>query len=216
MTVALLESPITEAVRSLEVRWIFPGKLEPGMAEWFARFPAVREARQDSYLVDPQLRGLSVKVRAGRALEVKAYHGSPGVLDVPGRAGGHLQCWQKWSFPFAPPGLDGERLAGWQPVNKRRRITRFSLAAGRAVPAGPDLAGEPGCAVELTEAHADGQVWWSLGCEATGPDGLLRSGLEATAALVFAQPLPGGVKLGTDDSRSVAEWLTLRPAPGRG
>jgi hypothetical protein len=65
--------------------------------------------------------------------------------------------------------------------------------------------------VELTEIHAGGQHWWTLGFEATGPASLLRSELEATAALVFAQALPGGVKPGADESRSYAEWLSQRP-----
>jgi hypothetical protein len=48
--------------------------------------------------------------------------------------------------------------------------------------------------VELTEVHANGQDWWTLGFEATGPASLLRSTLQATAALVFAQALPGRVE----------------------
>jgi hypothetical protein len=51
------------------------------------------------------------------------------------------------------------------------------------------------------------EAWWSLGFEAKGPDGLLRSELEASAALVFTQALPGGVEVGVDHSRSYAEWL---------
>jgi hypothetical protein len=47
--------------------------------------------------------------------------------------------------------------------------------------------------------------------EATGPASLLRSELEATAALVFAQPMPSGVEPGPDDSRSYAEWLGQQP-----
>ena len=81
-------SPVTEGVRSLEVRWIFPGQLETAVAGWFGRFPARTESREDTYLLDPQLPGLSVKVRGGGALEVKAYRGSPGILEVPGRARG--------------------------------------------------------------------------------------------------------------------------------
>ena len=73
MTAEPLDSPVTEAVRTLEVRWIFPGQLATAVAGWFARFPATVEAREDAYLLDPQLRGLSVKVRGGRALEVKVY-----------------------------------------------------------------------------------------------------------------------------------------------
>jgi hypothetical protein len=65
--------------------------------------------------------------------------------------------------------------------------------------------------VELTEVHTAGQDWWTLGFEATGPADLLRSGLEATAALVFAHALPSGVEPGPDDSTSYAEWLGRRP-----
>ena len=64
------EGLVTEGVRTLEVRWIFPGPLETAVAGWFGRFPARTESREDTYLLDPQLRGLSVKVRGGGALEV--------------------------------------------------------------------------------------------------------------------------------------------------
>ena len=207
MTSAFADSPATGGVRSLEVRWILPGQLESAVAGWFGRFPVRMEYRQDSYLLDPALDGLSVKVRAGRALEVKVYRGSRGVLEVTGRARGHIQSWQKWSFPISSfrPGSDD--LAGWRPARKTRRVARFCLADGRAVPAIPGPTGEPGCAAELTEIRAAGRAWWSLGFEATGPAGLLGSALRATAALVFAHDMPGGTELATSHSKSYAEWL---------
>jgi hypothetical protein len=52
--------------------------------------------------------------------------------------------------------------------------------------------------VELTEVHTRGQHWWTLG-------------FEATAALVFAHPLPGGMEPGPDQSSSYAQWLSRRP-----
>ena len=104
-------SPVTEGVRSLEVRWIFPGQLEPAVAGWFARFPAEMESREDTYLLDPQLPGLSVKVRGGGALEVKAHRGSPGILEVAGRARGRMESWQKWSFSLQPA-QRGQRRPG--------------------------------------------------------------------------------------------------------
>jgi hypothetical protein len=211
MTAEPPESPVTEAVRSLEVRWIFPGPLETTVAEWFGRFPARTESREDTYLLDPQLPGLSVKVRGGEALEVKVYHGSPGVLDLPGRARGRLESWQKWSFPFSPLRPGSADPPGWRPVRKRRRISRFSLASRQIVARAPGLGQEPRCEVELTEVHTGGRDWWTLGFEATGPADLLRSELQATAALVFAQTLPGGVEPGPDESRSYAEWLLLQP-----
>ena len=207
MTAEPPQSPVTEAVRSLEVRWIFPGQLEAAVARWFGRFPAATESREDTYLLDPQLPGLSVKVRGGGTLEVKAYRGSPGTLEVAGRARGRLQSWQKWSFPFSPPRQDSGDPAGWRPVRKRRRISRFSGASGPIMAPAQGPGGEPRCEVELTEVRTRGQDWWTLGFEATGPADLLRSALEATAALMFAQALPGGMQPGPDESRSYAEWL---------
>jgi hypothetical protein len=211
MTAVPPQSLVTEGVRSLEVRWIFPGQLEAAMAGWFGRFPAGTESRQDTYLLDPQLPGLSVKVRGGGALEVKAYRGSPGILEVPGRARGHMEAWHKWSFPFSPSRQDSGAAAGWRQVRKRRQISRFSLVGGRIVACAPGLGPQPRCEVELTEVRSRSQHWWTLGFEATGPVGLQRSTLEAAAALVFAQALPGGVEPGPDASRSYAQWLGQRP-----
>jgi hypothetical protein len=200
-------SPVTDMVGSLELRWIFPGRLETEVAGWFARFLAGTESREDIYLLDPRLRGLSVKIRGGAALEVKVYRGSPGILEVAGRARGRMEAWQKWSFPISPLRQGSGTPAGWRPVRKRRRVSRFLHPGGRIVAPATGLGHEPGCKVELTEVHMGGQDWWTLGFEATGPAELLRGELQATAALVFAQALPGGVEPGTDDSRSFAQWL---------
>jgi hypothetical protein len=212
MTAKPPESPVTEAVRSLEVRWIFPGQLEAAVAGWFGRFPARVESREDTYLLDPQLPGLSVKIRGGGALEVKLYRGSPGILEVAGRARGRMESWQKWSFPVSPLSQGSGDPADWRPVRKRRRLSRFSRASEPVLARAAGLGQELGCEVELTEVRTRGQDWWTLGLEATGPADLLRSELEATAALVFAQALPGGVEPGPDESRSYAQWLSRWPA----
>ena len=214
MTAPQPDSPAIAGVRSLEVRWIIPGQLETAVDGWFGRFPAETQSREDTYLLNPELRGLSVKVRAGGALEVKVYRGSPGILGVAGRASGRMQSWQKWSFPASTLSQHSGHPPGWTPVRKRRRVSRFSLT-GRPLAAGVrGLAGEPECAVELTEVSRRGRAWWSLGFEATGPGGLLRSALQATAALVFAQSLPAGMELSTNDSRSYEEWLRQRQGAG--
>ena len=209
------ESPVTEGVRSLEMRWIFSGQMGAEVTRWFGRFPARAESREDTYLLDPQLRGLSVKIRGGRALEIKVYRGSPGILDMAGRAWGRMESWQKWSFPFSPLRQDRGDPASWRAVRKRRRISRFSLASGQIVARTPGLGQQPQCEVELTEIHTRGQDWWTLGFEATGPAILLRGELQATAALVFARALPGGVEPGPDQSRSYAQWLCEHSAAGR-
>ncbi len=207
VTAAPPEGQGIQGLHSLEVRWILPGRLEPAVAGWFGRFPSEMAARQDAYLLDPDLGGLSVKVRAGMALEVKVYHGCPGILDIAGRANGRIESWQKWSFPLSRPGQDGGGPAGWRVIGKRRRIARFWLASGQAVAALPGLAREPQCAAELTEIRVGGQGWWSLGFEATGPASLLRSALQATARQVFAHAPPGPVDLGMSCCQSYAQWL---------
>jgi hypothetical protein len=211
VTAGPAESPVVEGVRSLEVRWIFPGQVEAATTRWFDRFPAAMESREDAYLLDPYLRGLSVKIRGGGPLEVKVYRGSPGILDIAGRARGRMEFWQKWSFPCDLPHQGSVDPVGWIPVRKERRISVSSPAGrpGRAALTRP--AGEPGCAVELTEIRMGGEAWWTLGFEATGPVGLLRRELEATTALVFADALPAGVEFGAGNSKSYAEWLGLRP-----
>jgi hypothetical protein len=201
------EDPVTEGVFSLEVRWILPGSLDPAVAQWFGAFPSEAESRADAYIHHPDMTGLSVKVRAGRVLDVKAFGGSPGILRPRGRVSGRLQYWRKWSFPFRVPGPGYGDPDGWKLVHKQRRISRFSLRHGQITAAAAIRADEPRCAVELTEIRARNQDWWSLGLEAAGPRDLLRPVLEATAAVVFARPLPPGADLRLQDSLSYAEWL---------
>jgi hypothetical protein len=215
MMTAQTESLSTQGVRSLEMRWIIRGGLAAAVAGSFTRFPAETTALQDAYLLDPHLPGLSVKVREGRALEVKVYRGSPGLLEVAGRARGRLESWQKWSFPHGLASWGRGDAAGWMLVTKRRRVSWFPGPGGPARPRARGLDEGPGCAVELTEVDADGGTWWTLGFEATGPPDALRSQLEAVAAFVFAHALPAGLNLGLNESRSYAQWLRRAAgAPG--
>ena len=197
MTIAPSPSWDIDGVQSLEVRWIFSGRLATGMAGWFGRFPAHTMTLADTYLIHPRMPGLSVKVREQRALEVKVYHGSPGLLEVSGHARGRLESWQKWSFPCDPASQGGDDPAGWRTVRKRRQISHFVH-----------------CAVELAEFYALGEDWWTLGFEATGPADVLRGQLEEAAALVFSQALPDGAELGMDNCMSYAQWLRGQPDTG--
>ena len=193
---------------TVEVRWILSGQLDAAVVGWFGRFPAGLDSREDAYLVHPVLRGLSVKIRAGQLLEVKQYHGSPGILDAAGRARGRIECWRKWSFPFGPLGPDDAGPPGWTMVYKRRRMSRFRLAGRRLVADVAERATGSECGVELTEVRSGGGTWWSLGFEATGPADSLRRTLEGTAALVFAQAVPGDVELDLGHCQSYADWLS--------
>ena len=206
MTAVQPDISVINRRRSLEVRWILPGPSQAAVAAWYARFEAAVESREDVYLLGPRWPGTAVKLRNGRAFEVKVYRGSPGILEVAGCARGRLESWDKWSLPCELLSQDGAALLGRRPV--RKLIRKFTLARGQSVARVPASAEEAACEVELTEVHVGGRAWWTLAFEATGPAGLLRAELETTAALVFAQALPGGVELGTDDSQSYAQWLT--------
>jgi hypothetical protein len=214
MMAALPEDPVTEPVASLEIRWILPGGLETAIARWFTRFPAKSRDYKDFYLLNPHLPGLSVKIRAYRALEVKAYRGSPAMLDVTDRVRGPMQFWQKWSFPLGQHSPVSGTPDGWIRVQKTRRVSHFSVADGQAVTDAARQPGQQACTVDLAEARARGKAWWTIGFKATGPAETLRSNLEATAALVFAQPLPGRAELGTANSYSYAQWLIGQATPG--
>jgi hypothetical protein len=114
MTASETESLGTEPVRSLEVRWIFSGELAGVVDVWFARFPAETTVLKDAYLLDPHLPGLSVKVREGRALEVKAYWAAPGVWR---RRGVPVAAWSPaWLPPPGGywPGCPAPVFCGWR------------------------------------------------------------------------------------------------------
>ncbi len=106
MTAETLESPVTEAVRSLEVRWIFPGQLETAVAGLFGRFSAETESRQDSYLLDPQLPRAVGKGPRGRDAggeDAPREPGNPGGGGT--RPGTHgVLAEVVLSFQPAPPG----------------------------------------------------------------------------------------------------------------
>ncbi len=212
MTAAPPEDPAAEPVDSLEVRWIVPGQLPPAMLGWFARFPAETETRQDTYLLQPRLRGLSVKLREGRTLDVKSYLGSPGILDLPGGGRGRLESWRKWSFPVGLPGHGGADLPGWVVVGKSRRSSWFPQASHQDPAQVRPPAELAGCMVELTEVWVRGKAWWTVGFEATGPVRLLRGAVEHAAGLVFAQAPPSGVQFRLGNSHSYTHWLGQRPA----
>ena len=116
MTAVPPASPVTEGLRSLEVRWILRWPAAGcGGGGRFGRFPVATDGSlEDAYLLDPNLPGLSVKVRGGRALEVKMYRDSPGLL-------GSVRASPR---PPPSPGRSG-RSRMW-PAQPRERWTRLA------------------------------------------------------------------------------------------
>src|SRR4026208_1799180 len=89
---------------SLEVRWILPGQVPTAMIEWLGPLSDPIERREDRYLVNPSNEELGVKIKGGVLLDLKALRGSPGTLALPHAGRGHLEVWEKWSFPVDAAG----------------------------------------------------------------------------------------------------------------
>ena len=203
---------------SLEMRWIAPGPLAPALREWFERFPVGRERREDTYLLQPRLRGLAVKLRDGSAVDLKALLGTPGPVNVPNGGRGTLELWRKWSFSgdsYRPQANGDAPGMGWVMVQKKRFSTWFPLASANAEKPGVHEAVETGCTVELAEINIGTAQYVSIGLEARGAAGLLRAALEHAAGLVFAVPPPpgSGFSFSLENSQSYAEWLARINGP---
>jgi hypothetical protein len=207
MSAGSAAGPVALGTSTLEVRWILPGARPHGMAHWFGRLPKRVESRQDTYLLNPRLEGLSVKIRGDTRLEVKLQDGTSEVFDLPGRARGRMSSWQKWSFPIGSGHQQIRDSPDWRRVEKARGISWFS-STGELLPApAPGEESPVGCTVELTDIVISGEAWWTLGFEATGPPRGRRGAIESTAAVVFGAGLPDGVTFRLGDSLPYSTWL---------
>jgi hypothetical protein len=202
---------------SLEVRWIRPGLIPDDMIERLGPFTEEFERREDRYLVDPWLPLLSVKIRGDIQLDLKAYRGSPGELNVDGLGRGFMEMWEKWAFPLAAGALPSHDASRWVVVRKVRRRRSFALVDGRVEERSLSDAELPGCLVEVTEATIDDEAWWTLCIEATGSDADLDRKLLATAvSLLPDEGLPKELQFEARDSMSYVRWLgSLRSHLGR-
>lgn len=218
ITAVLAQALRVEPVDSLEVRWILPGTVGSAVREWFERFPAGRETREDTYLVFPSSYGLSLKLRAGKTLDVKCYLGSPGLLGLPVRGMGRLESWRKWAFaddllrPVSKP------TSTWVTVCKSRRSIWFPLpsrqpAVPEQSPVGTGRSADTGCSAELTEANVRGRPMWTIGLEATGSAERLLDAIQHAVRRLFASPLPSEARFSLGNSWSYTHWLYRQPYP---
>jgi hypothetical protein len=191
---------------SLEVRWIRPGRVPPAMVGWLGASEDLTERRVDRYLVEPLRPELSVKIRAGVRLDLKAFRGSQGDLEVPGGTG-RIEAWEKWTFPVGPGALASYDGSSWRSVAKLRRRRSFRMEDGEPVERSLEEAELEGCSIELTEFTVGRGTWWTVGLEATGSRDTLERDLQATARRMFDGTLPDGAGLELEASMSYARWL---------
>jgi hypothetical protein len=199
----------TRVTRTLEVRWLHPGRIPDTMLERFGPFLEPIEERADRYLVEPSLPELGVKIKGDVQLDLKVYRGSPGELLFPGVAAGRLEIWEKSTVPLDAADLPPDGATGWLTIRKARRRRTF-LLADELIERPLSEIEAPGCAIELSEVGIGDEVWWTLGFEAGGPSETLDRDLYATAELLLSRPLPDGRELDLRDSMSYARWIGAR------
>jgi hypothetical protein len=192
---------------TLEVRWIDLGSVPEAMVAWLGPFDDWIERREDRYLVDPSVSDLGIKIKDAVQFDLKAFRGSLGRLEVPGAGRGHLELWEKWSFPLHASALPPADAAGWLALEKTRRRRSFEVGEDEAMERPMTRAEQPGCSVELTEVAVGGERWWTLGIEATGGRETLERNLRATAKRVFRGPSPVPALLDLGSSMSYPQWL---------
>ena len=174
------------AYRTAEVRWFTRGAVPASARSWFDGLgPDVEpETRTDRYL-EPTSDALGVKVREGR-VEAKRRTAALGRIDPEG-VSAEAEAWAKWSFETPTALEDG---AGWVDVEK----TRWQRHEG-------------GCALELSRVVVEGEPWWSVCLEATGPDdGARKVALEDGAR----RWLRGAPALAADRAMGYPAWLRRR------
>lgn len=190
-----------------EVRWFVRGRISDDLLAWFGKdFPLLetQPPRVDIYLPIPTDDGIGIKLREGR-IEIKRRYGSLGPLTLAPGVAGIPELWRKWTFSPIAPGENG--LEGWVAVQKTRLVRNYAVGAEgeRPVPIPHTQSPERGCSVELTEALANGQVWWTIGFEATGSEAELVPTLKS----VIEQTLAGCDRLMLDLDRAYGypHWL---------
>ncbi len=198
---------------SLEVRWILHGPIPQAVLAWMGLFDAWIEQREDRYLVDPAAPDLGVKIKGGTELDVKAFRGDVGVLEVPGGGRGVIERWEKWRFPFSTVALPSSDGSSWVALWKTRHRRSFRLSGDELVERPVDEAELPGCSVEVTAFTVGTDAWWTLALEAGGEPQGLEPVLRATAETLFRDPRPPGLELELEDSISYPRWLASTSLP---
>ena len=212
---------------SMEVRWLMRGDRPANVAQWFSKgFVPKQNAileeeldRLDTYLSLPSNKDLSVKLRAGKKIEVKQRQGQGQSKVLKDGIRGLVEQWVKWSFALdaqaASP--DFANPAGcWVTVKKSRLTRKFEIKPGDlvvaidAIVANAPAAKPPdeGCNMELAWLTSwNGQAWWSLGFEAFGKLGTVEKNLDLVLKQVLADPAFPIMK--AEDSYAYPTWLGI-------
>ena len=196
----------TTMMTTLEVRWILPGSVPEAMVGWLGPFDDWIERREDRDLVDGP--DLGVKIKDGVRFDVKALLGRVGRITIPGVGRGHLERWEKWSFPPHDRVAPSPGDAGWISIQKTRQRRSFRVGDAGVVERPLAEAELPGCSIQLTDVVRGRRRSWTLGLEATGEPETLERVLQTTVTWLFREPSPDPTLLDLRRSMSYPRWLS--------
>lgn len=202
-------------LKSIELRWFYPGKLPKEVSSWFNADNLGQllapEQREDIYLFVapdcdymgiklrhavtalPNLRGHLANPRGQGRLEVKWRRAELGTISFSNLVEGKLEKWGKWfcedstGESFQPQGVATK--SQWIRVKKVRqqRTARD-------------------CNVEITQLDINGDNLWSLAFEAIGEDKEAIASLQALGSNIFQSYVYH--QLQVQDSFAYPSWLT--------
>ena len=197
-------------LRTVEVRWFFPGEVPLSVRAWFkaAAPTAVNEPlRVDYYLKLADQNALGVKVRAGR-LEAKKRKLSMGSRLFHTKVVGQLESWVKWGHILeeinSKPANQFREM--WIAVAKERQMVSFIMSKGTWRARGGKLGlVDQGCEIELSKVQIDSRIWWTFAFEAPGTPDQGKSFLIDVSELFFASHDPPPLPL--DKSYGYPHWI---------
>lgn len=171
---------------TVEVRWFFQEPLPEDIQNWFQFFePEDLSPRTDYYLNMKDSAGVGIKLREGN-IQIKPKKEDVGTRMFLKNVEGNIARHEKWSFPVTSNEEWAEMIKKpeiWVPVNKIRKLIRYTLEGGFPDKTGMEEQVDEGCEVELSRVEVLDKPYWSLAFEAHGASA--KSNLEKTVQEIF-------------------------------
>ncbi|UII22188.1 hypothetical protein [Fulvivirga ligni] len=157
-------------LNSVEVRWVFEGKLPEVMETWADTFQAKHQpVRTDYYFHKHDQGTLGIKLREGN-IQIKPLINTLSKYSF-GAHEGQLEQYTKWSYAVEDNkewSFMIQHPETWVEITKSRKMTRFTLEGGFPDRIEMGVNVEEGCEMELSHLSVRDQDYWTLAFEAFG------------------------------------------------
>ena len=165
---------------SLELRWIFEGKIPENVEKWFYKgLESIDDSKEppyeDIYLFNPEVDYSSVKFREGK-LDLKWRRNSfqINLEEQKNKISGIVEGWVFWEWKEKKTAaeiqefIDDKRKHPWLKVDKERSRIRYKINGNEDCSLEPTREEKNAkCSIELVKLQIKNKdiSWWSLGLE---------------------------------------------------